>query len=33
MVDFQPLEDKMVGKLVTWDGKNTNAAGCGVLVK
>jgi hypothetical protein len=32
-VDFQPLEDKMAGKLVTWDGKNINAAGRGALVK
>jgi hypothetical protein len=32
-IDFQPLEDKMVGKLVTWDGKNINAAGRGALVK
>jgi hypothetical protein len=32
-VDFQPLEDKMVGKLVTWDGKNINAAKHGAFVK
>jgi hypothetical protein len=32
-VDIQPLEDKMVGKLATWDGKNINAAGRGALVK
>jgi hypothetical protein len=32
-IDFQPLEDKMVGKLVTWDGKNINAAERGALVK
>jgi predicted metal-dependent HD superfamily phosphohydrolase len=32
-VDFQPLEDKMAGKLVTWDGKNINVAGRGDLVK
>jgi hypothetical protein len=32
-VDFQPLEDKMGGKLVTWDGKNINIAGRGTLIK
>ena len=32
-VDFQPLEDKAAGKLVTWDGKNVNIAGRGALVK
>jgi hypothetical protein len=32
-VDFQPLKDKMVGKLVIWDGKNINVAGPGALVK
>jgi hypothetical protein len=32
-VDFQPLEDKMAGKLVTWDGKNINEAGRGALIK
>jgi hypothetical protein len=32
-VDIQPLEDKMASKLVTWDGKNINAAGRGALVK
>jgi hypothetical protein len=30
-VDYQPLEDKMAGKLVTWDGKNINTAGRGAL--
>jgi hypothetical protein len=32
-VDFQLLEDKMVSKLVTWDGKNINIAGRGALIK
>jgi hypothetical protein len=32
-VDLQPLEDKMSGKLVTWDGQNMNAAGCGALIR
>jgi hypothetical protein len=32
-VDFQPLEDKMSGKLVTWDGKNINIVARGVLIK
>jgi hypothetical protein len=32
-VDFQPLEDKMAGKLVNWDGKNITATGRGMLVK
>jgi hypothetical protein len=32
MVDFQPLEDKLGGKLVSWDGKNTNGPGRGTLV-
>jgi hypothetical protein len=32
-VDFQPLEDKMAGKLVPWDGKCINIAGRGALVK
>jgi hypothetical protein len=31
--DFQPLVDKMVNKLVTWDGKNINAARRDDLVK
>jgi hypothetical protein len=31
--DLQPLEDKMAGKLVTWDGNNINVAGRGALVK
>jgi hypothetical protein len=32
-VDFQPLEDKMVRRLVPWDGKNINMAGRDALVK
>jgi hypothetical protein len=32
-VDSQPLEDKMAGRLVPWDGKNINMAGPGALVK
>jgi uncharacterized Tic20 family protein len=32
-VDFQPLEDKMGGKFVTWDGKSINVIGRGTLVK
>jgi hypothetical protein len=32
-VDFQPLEDKMADKLVTWDGKNISVSGRGALVK
>jgi hypothetical protein len=31
--EFQPLENKMGGKLVTSDGKNTNMADRGTLVK
>jgi hypothetical protein len=32
-VDFQPFDDKMGSKLVTWDGKNINIIGRGILVK
>jgi hypothetical protein len=32
-VDFQPFNDKMGSKLVTWDGKNINIIGRGILVK
>jgi hypothetical protein len=30
-IDFQPLEDKMAGKLVTWDGKISMQSGEGPL--
>jgi hypothetical protein len=32
-LDFQSIEDKMAGELVTWDGKNINVVGRGALVK
>jgi hypothetical protein len=32
-VNFQPLEDKMADKLITWDGKNINMASRWALVK